>query len=78
MIECVTRQEFLDKKKEYILKDLPAGNYSVRLMATSLAGNGEFTPYNYFFIEEVKSGSTTEIIVGVVITVVVNILMSNM
>lgn len=35
----------------YTIKGLNAGNYSVRVMATSLAGNGNYTALKYFFIE---------------------------
>lgn len=71
MVECVTRREYLERK-QYILKELPPGNYSVRVMATSLAGNGEYSPKNHFIIEENRSGNTTPIIVGVIGVILVS------
>lgn len=52
MIICVTRREFTRRGNSYILKDLSAGNYSVKVRATSLAGNGAYTKVEYFIIPE--------------------------
>jgi len=55
----------------YVLKELPAGNYSVKVRATSLAGNGAYTEVRYFYIPEHGTFSTFWIffwsILGVVI-----------
>lgn len=45
----------------YTLKQLNAGNYSLRLMATSQAGNGEYTPYYYFYVEEFTTTSPVQV-----------------
>lgn len=52
---CITRYEFFNASRSYILKDLPSGNYSVRVRAESLAGKGEYTLVKYFYIKEYNS-----------------------
>ncbi|XP_043252983.1 insulin-like receptor isoform X2 [Colletes gigas] len=49
---CITRRDFTKAGKSYVLKGLQAGNYSVKVRATSLAGNGAYTQVKYFYIEE--------------------------
>lgn len=49
---CITRRDFTNAGNSYILKDLPAGNYSVKVRATSLAGYGAYTEVKYFYIKE--------------------------
>lgn len=50
---CITRDDFRIKGKgSYHLKNIPTGNYSVKVRATSLAGNGAYTEVKYFFIPE--------------------------
>ncbi|KAL0278477.1 UNVERIFIED_CONTAM: hypothetical protein PYX00_000292 [Menopon gallinae] len=49
-IECITRQAFLEQKKEYVLKNLAPGNYTVRVLASSLAGDGPYSPSKHFYI----------------------------
>lgn len=63
---------FHQRKKEYILKDLPSGNYSVRVQVTTLAGAGPFSPIVYFFIEESSSNPTTSIILGIFAVILVS------
>jgi len=62
MIICVTRREFTRRANSYILKDLSAGNYSVKVRATSLAGNGAYTEVKYFYIPESGTISKFQII----------------
>ncbi|XP_067209270.1 insulin-like receptor isoform X2 [Linepithema humile] len=62
MIICVTRREFTKRDNSYILKDLSAGNYSVKVRATSLAGNGAYTEVKYFYIPESGTISKFQII----------------
>lgn len=57
-VVCITRRDFTNAGNSYLLKDLPAGNYSVKVRATSLAGNGAYTELQYFYIEEYGTIST--------------------
>lgn len=45
----------------YTLKQLNPGNYSLRLLANSQAGYGEYSPYIHFIIEESASRTPLEI-----------------
>lgn len=54
-VVCITRRDFTKAGNSYVLKDLPAGNYSIKVRATSLAGNGNYTEAQYFFIKEYSS-----------------------
>ncbi|NP_001291521.1 insulin-like peptide receptor [Solenopsis invicta] len=51
-VVCITRRDFVKLGNRYTLKELPAGNYSIKVRATSLAGNGAYTEVKYFSIEE--------------------------
>ncbi|XP_012683817.2 insulin receptor b isoform X2 [Clupea harengus] len=48
---CVSRPSY-DKVKGCKLRVGHPGNYSVRIRATSLAGNGSWTDYTYFFVPD--------------------------
>lgn len=54
MHHCVSRPSY-DKLKGCKLRVGHPGNYSVRIRATSLAGNGSWTDYTYFFVPDSKS-----------------------
>ncbi|XP_041913358.1 insulin receptor b [Alosa sapidissima] len=49
--KCVSRTTY-DKLKGFKLRVVHPGNYSVRIRATSLAGNGSWTDYTYFFVPD--------------------------
>ncbi|XP_012136523.2 insulin-like receptor-like isoform X2 [Megachile rotundata] len=51
-VVCITRRDFTKEGNSYVLKELPSGNYSVKVRATSLAGYGDYTQVKYFYIEE--------------------------
>jgi len=51
MVECITRNQFLNNGSTYKLQKLPPGNYSLRVRAMSLAGYGEYTQPRYFCIK---------------------------
>lgn len=53
---CVSRPAYL-KLGGTKLSLVQPGNYSVRVRATSLAGNGSFTETTYFFMPNRKAGS---------------------
>ncbi|XP_053999330.1 insulin-like receptor [Hylaeus anthracinus] len=71
---CITRRDFTQAGKSYILKGLQAGNYSVKVRATSLAGNGAFTEVKYFYIEEHNTFGTFWVIFWLVFCVIFAIL----
>lgn len=49
---CTTRDKFNEDGNSYVLQNLATGNYSVRVRATSFAGNGEYTEIKYFDIPD--------------------------
>ncbi|OXU24559.1 hypothetical protein TSAR_005271 [Trichomalopsis sarcophagae] len=51
-VACTTRDKFNEDGNSYLLQNLATGNYSVRVRATSFAGNGEYTEYKYFDVPE--------------------------
>lgn len=65
---CITRRDFINADNLYILKDLPAGNYSVKVRAMSLAGYGAYTEIKYFYIDEYDTLSTSWILFLVILS----------
>ncbi|XP_011864735.1 PREDICTED: insulin-like receptor isoform X2 [Vollenhovia emeryi] len=57
-VVCITRRDFAEMGNLYVLKELPTGNYSVKVRATSLAGNGAYTEIKYFSIPEYGTFNT--------------------
>lgn len=55
--ECVSRQHYRDHKGAR-LKNLGPGNYSARVRATSLAGNGSWTDSVSFYVPAPKRNET--------------------
>ncbi|XP_059487087.1 insulin-like receptor [Neocloeon triangulifer] len=57
--ECISRQDYQTGINSYVIGDAPRslqpGNYSFRIRATSLVGQGEPSPYKYFVIEKPSS-----------------------
>ena len=62
VVECIVREKFLEQKKEYVLKHLPPGNYSVRVLASSLAGDGPYSSPLTFYIRQPPHPSTIDIL----------------
>uniref|UniRef100_A0A667Y142 Tyrosine-protein kinase receptor n=1 Tax=Myripristis murdjan TaxID=586833 RepID=A0A667Y142_9TELE len=62
---CVSRPAYI-KSGGTKLRLVHPGNYSVRIRATSLAGNGSFTDTTYFFMPD-KDTSVLKIVIGPVI-----------
>ncbi|XP_046628690.1 insulin-like receptor isoform X2 [Neodiprion virginianus] len=58
MVICIPWREFVDDGRVYVLNALPPGNYSLRLRATSLYGNGAYTVTKHFYIEELNAGGS--------------------
>ncbi|KAK0096847.1 hypothetical protein PV326_004167 [Microctonus aethiopoides] len=55
---CITRQDFVNNDYSYTLKDLPSGNYSIKIRATSLAGSGSDSEIVYVYIDEYSTRGT--------------------
>ncbi|KAJ4429989.1 hypothetical protein ANN_22193 [Periplaneta americana] len=67
IVKCLSREEYLRNGGGYILNHLPPGNYSFRVRATSLAGEGPFTKKFHFPVEELPVDSSTGSLVGVLV-----------
>ncbi|KAJ8373287.1 hypothetical protein AAFF_G00266430 [Aldrovandia affinis] len=68
--QCVSRKSYhLDGGCK--LRVVHPGNYTVRIRATSLAGNGSWTEPTYFYVEDLRNGpfSMVKIVIGPVICV---------
>uniref|UniRef100_A0A8C4GV38 Tyrosine-protein kinase receptor n=1 Tax=Dicentrarchus labrax TaxID=13489 RepID=A0A8C4GV38_DICLA len=63
---CVSRPAYLKSGGTKLSPGQP-GNYSVRVRATSLAGNGSFTETTYFFMPNRKARGLIWIVIGPVI-----------
>ncbi|XP_054277589.1 insulin-like peptide receptor isoform X2 [Macrosteles quadrilineatus] len=66
-VECITRLQFHNMSKSYILKNLGPGNYSVKVRATSLAGNGNYTESAYFDIKERRNAYNTQLFIAFIL-----------
>lgn len=64
IVECTPRSEFIKNNRSYMLVNLSPGNYSLRVRATSLAGNGNYTETRYFYIQDLPSSSSVKVLVG--------------
>lgn len=71
---CITRRDFTKAGNSYVLRDLPSGNYSVKVRATSLAGNGNFTEAQYFLIREYTSLRSFWILFWVILVILLIII----
>lgn len=65
IVKCLTRQEYLKNGRGYVLNNLPPGNYSFRVRAMSLAGEGPFTKLFHFTVEELPAVSSWGSMIGV-------------
>ncbi|XP_078526892.1 insulin receptor [Lissotriton helveticus] len=69
---CVSGKEY--KEQGCKLRVHHPGNYSVRIRATSLAGNGSWTNISYFFVPD-TSNATLNIILMVVVPITIVVLL---
>lgn len=60
--KCVQHEEFMNKSKMFELPALETGNYSVQVLATSLAGDSDYTPKKYFYIESQNKNQALKIV----------------
>ncbi|XP_067137296.1 insulin-like peptide receptor [Centruroides vittatus] len=72
---CITQLQY-QQYKGYQLFNLDSGNYSLRLRATSLAGNGNWTSPFFFHIPERKSSLSKELIIVTAFCCVIFVLIS--
>ncbi|CAK9825863.1 Insulin-like receptor [Anthophora retusa] len=70
-VVCITRRDFMKAGNSYVLKELPSGNYSVKVRATSLAGYGAYTQVKYFYIVERNTLSNFWIVFWLLLCVIV-------
>lgn len=63
---CVSRRHFA-LERGCRLRGLPPGNYSVRVRATSLAGNGSWTEATYFYVTDYRKRAQRPGLVGSVL-----------
>lgn len=68
--DCITHKKYV-ASNGYLISNLLAGNYSVRIRATSMAGQGNWTTSKYFSIHDKPSALTPGLIAGIVIIVIV-------
>uniref|UniRef100_A0A8C3HKK0 Tyrosine-protein kinase receptor n=1 Tax=Chrysemys picta bellii TaxID=8478 RepID=A0A8C3HKK0_CHRPI len=59
---CVSRKQFANEQG-FKLRGLQPGNYSVRIRATSLAGNGSWTEPTYFYVADYCEFSNIAVVV---------------
>lgn len=65
--ECITRKQYIENQKSHTLEKLHPGNYSLRIRATSIAGYGNFTQLQYFYIKEPPSSVAVELVIMIVV-----------
>lgn len=63
LIECVTREDFVSKSHEYVMKNFLPGKYSIRVQAVSLSGPGRFTDWKEFEILSPSHATLTAFII---------------
>jgi insulin receptor len=67
----ITSKQFANISGSYLLTGLDQGNYSIQIMASSLAGDGNYTPPRYIFIQEEGSVLTPVLIaIGIVVIII--------
>ncbi|XP_068020903.1 insulin receptor [Melanerpes formicivorus] len=69
---CVSRKHFASEQG-CRLRALPPGNYSVRVRATSLAGNGSWTEPTYFYVADYLSAqpNIAVIVVPIIFAIII-------
>lgn len=61
----------LNQTKSYLIRGLPAGNYSIDMRATSLAGDGNYTAAKFVYIKEQGSNNIWYIFGGLLVVFLV-------
>uniref|UniRef100_A0A8C2AQT3 Insulin-like growth factor 1 receptor n=1 Tax=Cyprinus carpio TaxID=7962 RepID=A0A8C2AQT3_CYPCA len=73
--ECVSRQQYRVLRGAQ-LSNLPSGNYSARVRATSLAGNGSWTEPVSFYVPPPKRNYDNAILLAIIIPIIVLVLLT--
>ncbi|PSN49106.1 hypothetical protein C0J52_13639 [Blattella germanica] len=68
VLDCISRKEYVDFGGGFVLSNLSPGNYTFRVKATSLAGEGQFTEQFSFHMEELPVESAAGVLTGVLLT----------
>ncbi|XP_034934198.1 insulin-like receptor [Chelonus insularis] len=76
VLVCIPRRDFVNAGYSYTLKDLASGNYSIKVRATSLAGNGADSEVQYFYIEEYSTRGTVLIIIFTIMALVLLVILA--
>ncbi|KAI5098214.1 insulin-like growth factor 1 receptor precursor [Silurus meridionalis] len=71
--ECVSRQQYRDLRGAR-LTNLGFGNYSVRVRATSLAGNGSWTEPVFFYVPQSQKAYDNMVYLAITLPIIVLIL----
>ncbi|KAM8961748.1 insulin receptor [Pelodytes ibericus] len=71
LTSCISQKQYSVEKRIKLRVAVP-GNYSVKIRATSLAGNGSWTDHTYFHVPDQAQTSTSilKIVIGPVIVVI--------
>ncbi|CAB3378566.1 Hypothetical predicted protein [Cloeon dipterum] len=71
--ECISRQEFRQAGGSYVIGEAPRnlqpGNYSLRISASTMVGQGEYSSFKYFVIEKSPSNPSQLLIVVFIVVV---------
>jgi hypothetical protein len=70
VLTCIS-QSMLNGSSQYILKNLSPGNYSIEVMATSMAGNGNYTKPKHVVIEEQNPWNNWWTIIAILLILVI-------
>ncbi|XP_059362480.1 insulin-like growth factor 1 receptor isoform X2 [Carassius carassius] len=73
--ECVSRQQYRVLRGAQI-SNLPSGNYSARVRATSLAGNGSWTEPVSFYVPPPKRNYDNAILLAIILPIIVLVLLA--
>ncbi|KAM8860721.1 insulin-like growth factor 1a receptor [Synchiropus picturatus] len=75
--KCVSRQNYREHKGAQ-LTNLASGNYSVRICATSLAGNGSWTEAMYFYVPPPKWDDGVAFYLMIIIPILVTLFIASL
>lgn len=70
--DCITRAEHQESNYKYTIRHLQPGNYTLRIKAQSLAGDGNYTRNVYFYIPlPSKNNTVVHVVVSVIIVLLI-------
>ena len=74
IIECIPREMYIKNNKTYDLKQLVSGSYQIRISVITTAGNGLFSNYEYFDINDVTNRSRIIIFVMILLSTIIGLM----